>query len=107
MDNVKAVLEAAGSSLERAVKPNIYLADIAEFAAVNQAYAEYFTSDPPARATVQVAQLPLVSARRDRHDRARVSAPSERLLDHDRLLAVGADAHEPDRAARELLDRST
>ena len=59
MDNVKAVLDAAGSSLDRAVKTTIYLADISEFAAVNKAYAEYFTTNPPARATVQVAQLPL------------------------------------------------
>jgi 2-iminobutanoate/2-iminopropanoate deaminase len=59
MDNVKAVLEAAGSSLERAVKTTIYLADINEFSAVNQAYAAYFTTNPPARATVQVAKLPL------------------------------------------------
>ena len=59
MDNVKAVLEAAGSSLDRVVKTTIYLADIDEFVAVNQAYAAYFTSVPPARATVQVAQLPL------------------------------------------------
>src|SRR5262245_53066143 len=58
MDNVKAVLEAAGSRLERAVKTTIYLADIGEFVAVNQAYAAYFTSTPPARATVQVANLP-------------------------------------------------
>lgn len=59
MDNVKAVLEAAGSSLDRVVKTTIYLADIDEFVAVNQAYAAYFTSVPPARATVQVAKLPL------------------------------------------------
>ncbi len=59
MDNVKAVLEAAGSSFDRAVKTTIYLADIAEFVAVNQAYAAYFTTNPPARATVQVAKLPL------------------------------------------------
>lgn len=59
MDNLKAVLEAAGSSLERAVKATIYLADIADFPAVNRAYAEYFSTAPPARATLQVGALPL------------------------------------------------
>jgi 2-iminobutanoate/2-iminopropanoate deaminase len=59
MENLKAVLEAAGSELERAVKATIYLADIADFPAVNRAYAEYFRDAPPARATVQVGALPL------------------------------------------------
>jgi 2-iminobutanoate/2-iminopropanoate deaminase len=59
MDNLSAVLQAAGSSLERAVKTTIYLSDISEWSAVNRAYAAYFTQDPPARATVQVAALPL------------------------------------------------
>lgn len=59
MDNLKAVLEAAGSSLDRAVKATIYLADIADFADVNRAYAAYFGEVPPARAAVQVGALPL------------------------------------------------
>jgi 2-iminobutanoate/2-iminopropanoate deaminase len=59
MDNLQAVLEAAGSSLERAVKATIYLADIADFPEVNRAYAAYFSATPPARATVQVGALPL------------------------------------------------
>jgi 2-iminobutanoate/2-iminopropanoate deaminase len=59
MDNLKAVLEAAGSSLERAVKTTIYLADIADFPEVNRAYADYFGQTPPARATIQVGKLPL------------------------------------------------
>jgi 2-iminobutanoate/2-iminopropanoate deaminase len=59
MDNLKAVLGAAGSGLDRAVKATIYLADIADFPAVNQAYAAYFGDRPPARATVQVGALPL------------------------------------------------
>jgi 2-iminobutanoate/2-iminopropanoate deaminase len=59
MDNLKAVLEAAGSSLERAVKTTIYLADIADFPEVNRAYAAYFGQVPPARATIQVGALPL------------------------------------------------
>lgn len=59
MDNLKAVLEAAGSSLDGAVKATIYLADIADFPEVNRAYAAYFGDRPPARATVQVGALPL------------------------------------------------
>ena len=59
MENLKAVLEAAGSGLERAVKATIYLADIGDFPAVNRAYAAYFGDAPPARATVQVGALPL------------------------------------------------
>jgi 2-iminobutanoate/2-iminopropanoate deaminase len=59
MENLKAVLEAAGSGFDRAVKATIYLADIADFPAVNRAYAAYFREAPPARATVQVGALPL------------------------------------------------
>ncbi len=59
MDNLKAVLEAAGSGLERAVKATLYLADIADFPEVNRAYAAYFGAEPPARATLQVGALPL------------------------------------------------
>jgi 2-iminobutanoate/2-iminopropanoate deaminase len=59
MDNLAAVLRAAGSSFDRAVKATIYLADIADFPEVNRAYAAYFADAPPARATVQVAALPL------------------------------------------------
>jgi len=59
MDNLDAVLKAAGSGLDRAVKATIYLADIADFPDVNHAYAAYFTDLPPARATVQVGALPL------------------------------------------------
>jgi 2-iminobutanoate/2-iminopropanoate deaminase len=58
MENLKVVLEAAGSSFERAVKASIFLADLADFGAVNEIYGSYFRSEPPARATVQVAGLP-------------------------------------------------
>ena len=58
LDNLKAVLEAAGSSLDRVVKTTVYLADMGEFAAMNEIYARYFGSTKPARATVQVARLP-------------------------------------------------
>ena len=58
LDNLKAVLEATGSSLDRVVKTTVYLADMNEFAAMNEIYARYFGSTKPARATVQVARLP-------------------------------------------------
>jgi 2-iminobutanoate/2-iminopropanoate deaminase len=58
LDNMKAILEAAGSSLEQVVKTTIYLTDLGDFGTVNEVYAGYFTQAPPARATVQVAGLP-------------------------------------------------
>ena len=58
LDNLKAVLEASGSSLANVVKTTVYLKDMAEFAAMNEVYARYFTEQPPARATVEVARLP-------------------------------------------------
>lgn len=58
LTNVKGLLEAAGSSLERVVKTTVFLADMGEFAAMNQVYSEFFASDPPARSTIQVARLP-------------------------------------------------
>jgi 2-iminobutanoate/2-iminopropanoate deaminase len=57
-ENLKAVLEAAGSSLERVVKTTVYLTDMREFARMNEIYATYFTSNPPARATIEAARLP-------------------------------------------------
>jgi 2-iminobutanoate/2-iminopropanoate deaminase len=59
MQNLKAVLEAAGSSLDAVVKTTIFLADLGDFKAVNEVYGGYFTAPAPARATVQVARLPL------------------------------------------------
>ncbi len=56
--NLQAVLEAAGSSLDKVVKTTVFLADMDDFAAMNAAYAEFFTSDPPARSAVQAARLP-------------------------------------------------
>lgn len=58
LENLKAILEAAGSSLDRAVKVSVFLKDMAEFAAMNAVYAKYFPTSPPARATVEVARLP-------------------------------------------------
>lgn len=58
MENLRAVLTAAGSSFDHVVRSTIYLIDLGEFAKVNEIYGTYFTSEPPARATVQVAALP-------------------------------------------------
>ena len=58
LENLKSVLEAAGSSLDRVIKTTVYLADMGEFAAMNEIYARYFSATKPARATVQVARLP-------------------------------------------------
>jgi 2-iminobutanoate/2-iminopropanoate deaminase len=58
MENLKGIVEAAGSSLDRTVKATVYLADLADFAAMNEVYGRYFRSNPPARATVEVARLP-------------------------------------------------
>lgn len=57
-ENLKAVLAAAGSSLDRVVKATVYLADMNEFVAMNEVYAEYFSATKPARSTVQAARLP-------------------------------------------------
>ena len=59
LTNLQAVLEAAGTSLDRAVKVTVFLQDIKDFKAVNGVYAQFFTQDPPARSAVQVAALPL------------------------------------------------
>jgi 2-iminobutanoate/2-iminopropanoate deaminase len=58
LDNLAAVLSAAGSGLERVVKVNVFLADIADFAECNDAYSAFFESDPPARAAIGVGGLP-------------------------------------------------
>jgi 2-iminobutanoate/2-iminopropanoate deaminase len=56
--NVKAILEAAGTSLERVVKTTVFMTDLGQFAAMNAVYAEFFPANPPARSTVQVSALP-------------------------------------------------
>lgn len=59
LENLKTILEAAGSSLDKAVKCTVFLADLQDFEAMNEVYAGYFTGKaPPARSTVQVACLP-------------------------------------------------
>jgi 2-iminobutanoate/2-iminopropanoate deaminase len=58
LENVKGILEAAGSGMHHVVKTTVFLKDIGDFAAMNEVYARFFTLAPPARSTVQVARLP-------------------------------------------------
>jgi 2-iminobutanoate/2-iminopropanoate deaminase len=58
LENLKAVLEACGSSLAQVLKTTVYLKDMGEFPRMNEVYARYFPENPPARATVEVARLP-------------------------------------------------
>lgn len=58
LENVKGILEAAGSNLHHVVKTTVFLKDMNDFAAMNEVYAKYFGSAPPARSTVQVSRLP-------------------------------------------------
>jgi 2-iminobutanoate/2-iminopropanoate deaminase len=57
-ENLKAVLEAGGTSFNHVVKTTVFLKDMNDFAAMNEVYARYFTAAPPARSTVQAARLP-------------------------------------------------
>ena len=56
--NLSRVLEAAGSGLDKVVKTTVFLADMEEFAAMNEVYGKFFSAEPPARATVEAARLP-------------------------------------------------
>jgi 2-iminobutanoate/2-iminopropanoate deaminase len=58
MENIKAVLAEAGGNFENVVKTTIFLRKMSDFAAVNELYATYFTSHPPARSTIEVSGLP-------------------------------------------------
>jgi 2-iminobutanoate/2-iminopropanoate deaminase len=58
LENLKAVLEAGGSNLKKVIKCTVFLADMNDFAAMNQVYGEYFQQAPPARSAFQVARLP-------------------------------------------------
>ncbi len=58
LTNLKAVLEAAGSGVNKAVKTTVFLANLGDFAKMNAVYGEFFPSNPPARTTVQAAALP-------------------------------------------------
>ena len=59
MQNLTAVLEAAGTNLANVVKTTIFVTDLGDFSVLNQVYGSYFAGDPPARSTVQVAALPI------------------------------------------------
>jgi 2-iminobutanoate/2-iminopropanoate deaminase len=61
--NLKAVLEAAGTSLKQVVKVTIFLTDIREFERMNRVYRKFFPENPPARSTVEVSKLAVVDAR--------------------------------------------
>ena len=58
LQNLKGIVEASGSSLQHAVKTTVFLADLSDFAAMNEVYARYFLTHPPARSTVEVSGLP-------------------------------------------------
>ena len=58
LENIKGILEAAGSNLHHVVKTTVFLKDMNDISAMNEVYGRYFTSAPPARSTVQVARLP-------------------------------------------------
>lgn len=58
LDNLKAIVEAAGSKLGHVVKTTVYLKNMSDFAAMNEVYGKYFAAAPPARSTVEVARLP-------------------------------------------------
>ena len=58
LENLKGIVEAAGSSLDRVVRATVFLTDMNEFPAMNEVYARYFRNQPPARSTVQVSRLP-------------------------------------------------
>ena len=58
MENIKAILESAGTSLANVVKTTVFLRDLNDFGAMNEIYGSYFQEDPPARSTFQVAKLP-------------------------------------------------
>jgi 2-iminobutanoate/2-iminopropanoate deaminase len=58
MDNIGAILKAAGASFDHVVRTTVYLADMADFAAMNAVYGEYFSAPAPARTTIQAARLP-------------------------------------------------
>ncbi len=58
LNNLKAILKSGGAGMEDVVKTTVYLADLNEFAGMNEVYAEFFTTRPPARSTVEVSRLP-------------------------------------------------
>ncbi|MCH7886814.1 MAG: RidA family protein [Candidatus Marinimicrobia bacterium] len=59
LNNIMAILDASGMSAENVIKTNVYMTDLTNFPIVNEVYAEFFKSDPPSRAAVEVSKLPL------------------------------------------------
>jgi 2-iminobutanoate/2-iminopropanoate deaminase len=57
-ENLKAVLETAGSSLDKVVKTTVFLHSMDDFGVMNEVYSQYFKTDPPARSTIEVSRLP-------------------------------------------------
>ena len=58
LENVKGIVEAAGSKLGHVIKTTVFLKNMSDFAAMNEIYGRYFSATPPARSTVEVARLP-------------------------------------------------
>jgi 2-iminobutanoate/2-iminopropanoate deaminase len=58
IENIKAILEAAGSGLDKIVKTTVFLHSMDDFGVMNEVYNQYFTTDPPARSTIEVSRLP-------------------------------------------------
>ena len=58
LQNLSAILKAAGSGLEKVLRSTVFLKDMTDFAAMNEVYARYFSANPPARSTIQAARLP-------------------------------------------------
>ena len=58
MENLKAILEEAGSGLDKVVKTTVFLSSMDDFGVMNEVYSEYFKNDPPARSTIEVSRLP-------------------------------------------------
>lgn len=120
LENLKAVLEAAGLTMKNVVYTQVYLDDMAHFAEMNRAYAKYFPSDPPARATLGVAKLPGTPveinavAVRDLAEKKVVSVNgysaaeplSPGILTKDRLFisALRAKASDPEKEVELALD---
>lgn len=59
LENCKAILQEAGTSIDKVFKTTVFVKDLADFAAVNEVYGEYFNEAPPARSCVQIAKLPM------------------------------------------------
>lgn len=58
IENIKAILEAAGSGLDKVVKTTVFLHSMDDFGVMNEVYSRYFTTDPPARSTIEISRLP-------------------------------------------------